>query len=106
MKPTIAIELYSGSSNPRSTVATTTEIYDYLRVLFARIGTPHCHVCGRVIESQSAEKIVDQILKMPEGTRLNLLAPLVRGMKGEHRDIFAAARREGFQRLRVDGNIV
>ncbi|HYF50535.1 MAG TPA: excinuclease ABC subunit UvrA [Planctomycetota bacterium] len=106
LTPTIAIEQRSGSSNPRSTVATTTEIYDYLRVLFARIGTPHCHVCGRVIESQSAEKIVDQILKMPEGTRINVLAPLVRGMKGEHRDIFASARREGFARLRVDGKIV
>ncbi|MCY3022929.1 MAG: excinuclease ABC subunit UvrA [Planctomycetota bacterium] len=106
LTPTIAIEQRTGAANPRSTVATTTEIYDYLRVLFARIGTPHCHVCGRVIESQSAEKIVDQILQMPEGTRLNILAPLVRGMKGEHREIFAAARREGFARLRVDGKIV
>ena len=106
LTPTIAIEQRSGSSNPRSTVATTTEIYDYLRVLFARIGTPHCHVCGRPIESQSAEKIVDHIMKMPDGTRLNILAPLVRGMKGEHRDVFASARREGFARLRVDGKIV
>jgi excinuclease ABC subunit A len=106
LTPTIAIEQRTGSSNPRSTVATTTEIYDYLRVLFARIGTPHCHICGRVIESQSAEKIVDQIMAMPDGTRLNILAPLVRGQKGEHREIFAAARREGFQRLRVDGKIV
>ena len=106
LTPTIAIEQRSGSSNPRSTVATTTEIYDYLRVLFARIGTPHCHICGREIESQSAEKIVDQILKMPEGTRLNLLAPLIRGQKGEHRDVFASARREGFARVRVDGKIV
>ena len=106
LTPTIAIEQRSGSSNPRSTVATTTEIYDYLRVLFARIGTPHCHICGREIESQSAEKIVDRILAMPEGTRLNLLAPLVRGMKGEHRDVFASARREGFARLRVDGKVV
>ena len=106
LTPTISIEQRTGAANPRSTVATTTEIYDYLRVLFARVGTPHCHVCGRVIESQSAEKIVDQILQLPEGTRLNILAPLVRGMKGEHRDIFAAARREGFARLRVDGKIV
>jgi excinuclease ABC subunit A len=106
LTPTIAIEQRTGASNPRSTVATTTEIYDYLRVLFARIGTPHCHVCGRPIESQSAEKIVDRILELPEGTRVNLLAPLVRGMKGEHRDIFAAARREGFARLRVDGKLV
>ncbi|HLX62162.1 MAG TPA: excinuclease ABC subunit UvrA [Planctomycetota bacterium] len=106
LTPTIAIEQRSGSSNPRSTVATTTEIYDYLRVLFARVGTPHCHVCGRMIESQSAEKIVDAIIKMPDGTRLNILAPLIRGQKGEHREIFASARREGFQRLRVDGKIV
>jgi len=106
LTPTIAIQQRSGSSNPRSTVATTTEIYDYLRVLFARIGTPHCHVCDRVIESQSAEKIVDQIMKMPDGTRINLLAPLVRGMKGEHRDIFISARREGFARLRVDRKVV
>ena len=106
LTPTIAIEQRSGSSNPRSTVATTTEIYDYLRVLFARVGTPHCHVCGRVIESQSAEKIVDKIMEMPDGARLNILAPLIRGQKGEHREIFAAARREGFQRLRVDGKIV
>jgi len=106
LTPTISIEQRTGAANPRSTVATTTEIYDYLRVLFARVGTPHCHVCGRSIESQSAEKIVDQILQKPEGTRLNILAPLVRGMKGEHRDILGAARREGFARLRVDGKIV
>jgi len=106
LTPTIAIEQRTGSSNPRSTVATTTEIYDYLRVLFARVGTPHCHVCSRPIESQSAEKIVDQIMKMPEGTRLNILAPLIRGQKGEHREIFASARREGFARLRVDGKVV
>ncbi|MGD0093412.1 MAG: excinuclease ABC subunit UvrA [Planctomycetota bacterium] len=106
LTPTISIEQRAGAANPRSTVATTTEIYDYLRVLFARAGTPHCHVCGRSIERQSAEKIVDQILLRPEGARLNLLAPLVRGMKGEHREIFAAARRQGFARLRVDGKIV
>ncbi|MFH0939325.1 MAG: excinuclease ABC subunit UvrA [Planctomycetota bacterium] len=106
LTPTIAIEQRAGAHNPRSTVATTTEIYDYLRVLFARIGTPHCHVCERVIESQSAEKIVEQMLQLPDGVRLNILAPLVRGMKGEHRDVFAAARREGFARLRVDGRIV
>jgi excinuclease ABC subunit A len=106
LTPTIAIEQRTGSANPRSTVATTTEIYDYLRVLFARIGIPHCHVCGRPIESQSAEKIVDRILSLPEGSRVNILAPLIRGMKGEHRDIFSAARREGFARLRVDGKIV
>jgi excinuclease ABC subunit A len=106
LTPTIAIEQRSGSSNPRSTVATTTEVYDYLRVLYARVGTPHCHVCDRPIESQSAEKIVERVLTMPEGTRINLLAPLVRGMKGEHRDILASARREGFARVRVNGKLI
>ena len=106
LAPTIAIEQRTGSANPRSTVATTTEIYDYLRVLFARIGTPHCPACGRAIESQSAEQIVDRLLEFPEGAKLALLAPLVRGRKGEHKDVLAAARRAGFVRLRVDGKQV
>ncbi|MCZ7648817.1 MAG: excinuclease ABC subunit UvrA [Planctomycetota bacterium] len=106
LTPTIAIEQRSGHANPRSTVATTTEIYDFLRVLFARIGTPHCHVCGREIEGQSAQQIVDRLQAFPEGTRLTLMAPLVRGRKGEHKDILDAARREGFARLRVDGEII
>ncbi|MCX7803859.1 MAG: excinuclease ABC subunit UvrA, partial [Planctomycetota bacterium] len=106
LTPTIAIEQRTGSANPRSTVATTTEIYDYLRVLYARVGEPHCPVCDRKIETQSAEQIVDAVMALPEGTRFSLLAPLVRGRKGEHRDVLAAARRQGFVRLRVDGMII
>ena len=106
LTPTIAIEQRSGSANPRSTVATTTEIYDYLRVLFARVGTPHCPQCDRPIQGQTAEQIVDRLLALPEGARIMLLAPLVRGKKGEHRDVLANARRDGFTRLRVDDRIV
>src|SRR3954462_14701084 len=85
LPPTIAIEQRSASSNPRSTVATTTEIYDYLRVLFARAGTPHCWECGRVISSQTPSQIVDAVMKYPAGTKLMVLSPLVRGGKGEHK---------------------
>jgi len=106
LTPTIAIEQRTGQSNPRSTVATTTEIYDYLRVLFARIGLPHCPTCNRAIAGQSAEQIVDHLSALPDGARLTILAPLVRGKKGEHREIFEAARREGFQKLRVDGKLI
>jgi len=106
LPPTIAIEQRSASSNPRSTVATTTEIYDYLRVLFARAGTPHCWVCGKEISSQSASQIVDAIMKHPAGTKLMVLSPLVRGQKGEHKEIFAALHKQGFVRARVDGEVV
>lgn len=105
LPPTIAIEQRSGSSNPRSTVATTTEIYDYLRVLHARAGTPHCWVCGKVIASQSASQIVDAIMAKPEGTRLMILSPLVRGQKGTHKEVLEAMVRQGFVRCRVDGNV-
>src|SRR5881394_3745211 len=88
LPPTISIEQRGSSSNPRSTVATTTEIYDYLRVLFARAGTPHCWVCGRVIRSQSPSQIVDTVMKYPAGTKVMILAPLIRGQKGEHKEIF------------------
>src|ERR671920_1425885 len=88
LPPTIAIEQRSASSNPRSTVATTTEIYDYLRVLFARAGTPHCWECGRVISSQTASQIVDAVMKYSAGTKVMVLSPLVRGQKGEHKDTF------------------
>ena len=98
LPPTIAIEQRSASSNPRSTVATTTEIYDYLRVLFARAGTPHCWVCGRVISSQTASQIVDSVMKQAPGTKVMILSPLVRGQKGEHKDIFAAIHKQGFVR--------
>ncbi|HYO08652.1 MAG TPA: excinuclease ABC subunit UvrA [Tepidisphaeraceae bacterium] len=105
LPPTIAIEQRSASSNPRSTVATTTEIYDYLRVLFARAGTPHCWECGREITAQSSTQIVDAVMKYPPGTKLMVLAPLVRGQKGEHKDIFAAIHKQGFVRARVDGEM-
>src|SRR3982750_1332442 len=90
LPPTIAIGPRSGSSNPRSTVATTTEIYDYLRVLFARAGTPHCWECGREISSQTPTQIVDAVMQYPAGTKVMILSPLVRGQKGEHKDVFAA----------------
>ncbi|HDS84914.1 MAG TPA: excinuclease ABC subunit UvrA [Phycisphaerales bacterium] len=103
LPPTIAIEQRSASSNPRSTVATTTEIYDYCRLLFARAGTPHCWICGREITSQHTTQIVNAVLAHPEGTRLQICAPLIRGQKGEHRDIFVRIQREGFVRVRIDG---
>ncbi|HPS54524.1 MAG TPA: excinuclease ABC subunit UvrA [Sedimentisphaerales bacterium] len=105
LPPTIAIEQRSSSSNPRSTVATTTEIYDYLRLLFARAGTPHCWVCGKEITSQHASQIVDSIMQKPQGTKIQVCSPLVRGQKGEHRDVFITIQREGFVRARVDGEI-
>lgn len=106
LPPTIAIEQRSASSNPRSTVATTTEIYDYFRLLFARAGQPHCWVCGREIASQHSSQIVESILTHPEGTKIQVCAPLVRGKKGEHKDVFANIQREGFVRARVDGTIL
>jgi len=106
LTPTISIQQRSGKATPRSTVATTTEIYDYLRVLYARAGTPFCPECGHPIVSQSAEDIVVHLMSLPEGTRLHVLAPLVRGKKGEHREVFDFVKREGFTRLRVDGDIL
>jgi len=106
LTPTISIEQRTGKATPRSTVATTTEIYDYLRVLFARAGTPFCPHCDQEISAQSAETIVELLMEYPEGTRLHLLAPLVRGKKGEHKDVIDYVRREGFTRLRVDGEVV
>ncbi len=105
LAPTIAIEQRSAGSNPRSTVATTTEIYDYFRLLFARAGEPHCWVCGKEITSQHSSQIVDSVLSRPQGTRIQICAPLVRGKKGEHREIFADIQREGFVRVLVDGKI-
>ena len=103
LPPTIAIEQRSASGNPRSTVATTTEIYDYFRLLFARVGQPHCWVCGKEITSQHSSQIVESILSRPQDTKVQICAPLVRGKKGEHKDIFGAIQREGFVRVRVDG---
>src|SRR5213593_4598338 len=106
LPPTIAIEQRSASSNPRSTVATTTEIYDYLRVLFARAGTPHCWECGRQITSQTPSQITDAVMQYPAGTKVMILSPLVRGQKGEHKDTFGAIHKQGFVRARVDGEMV
>ncbi|HVP11168.1 MAG TPA: excinuclease ABC subunit UvrA, partial [Phycisphaerae bacterium] len=106
LPPTIAISQQSGRSNPRSTVATTTEIYDYLRLLFARVGTPHCPKCGRLVHQQTVTQMVDSILALPEQSRVMILAPLVRGQKGEHKEVLARILREGFVRVRVDGQIV
>ncbi|MHB8178038.1 MAG: excinuclease ABC subunit UvrA [Vulcanimicrobiaceae bacterium] len=105
LSPAISIDQKSTSRNPRSTVGTVTEIYDYLRLLYARIGTPHCHRCGREISSQSSEQIVDAILALPEGSRLQLLAPMVRGRKGEYSKLFEEIAKEGFARVRVDGEL-
>ncbi len=103
LSPAIAIEQRSASRNPRSTVGTVTEIHDYLRLLFARVGRPRCHKCGRPISSQTVQQITDSVMQLPAGTRVQLLAPLVRGRKGEHREVFDRLRREGFVRARVDG---
>ncbi|MHC4425593.1 MAG: excinuclease ABC subunit UvrA [Planctomycetota bacterium] len=105
LPPTIAIEQRRAGSNPRSTVATTTEVYDYFRLLFARAGQPHCWVCGKEITSQHSSQIVESVLSRPQGTKIQICAPLVRGKKGEHRDIFAGIQREGFVRVRVDGAV-
>jgi len=103
LPPTIAIEQRSGGHNPRSTVATTTEIYDYLRLLFARVGTPHCYLCGKPIKTQSAEQIIESLLGTSKETRIQVCAPLIRGQKGEHTEILHRVQREGFVRVRVDG---
>jgi excinuclease ABC subunit A len=103
LSPAISIDQKSTSRNPRSTVGTVTEIYDYLRLLYARVGRPHCPVCGRPISGQSQESIVDQILQLPEGTRFTVNAPVVRDRKGEYKDVFEELRNEGFTRVKVDG---
>src|SRR3989449_259114 len=103
LSPAISIEQKSAGHNPRSTVGTITEVYDYLRLLWARLGTPHCPRDGAPIERQSASQITDLVLDWPEGTKLEVLAPLVRGRKGEFREVFEAARKQGFVRVRVDG---
>jgi excinuclease ABC subunit A len=105
LSPAISIDQKSTSRNPRSTVGTVTEIYDYLRLLFARVGKPHCYQCGREVSAQSSEQIVDQIMALPEGTRIQLLAPVIRGRKGEYAKLFEEIGKEGFARVRVDGEI-
>jgi excinuclease ABC subunit A len=105
LSPAISIDQKTTSRNPRSTVGTVTEIYDYLRLLWARIGKPHCHNCGRPIAAQSAEQIIDRIMGMEEGTRFMVLAPIVRGRKGEYRDELEHLRQEGFTRVKVNGEL-
>ena len=105
LSPAISIDQKTTSKNPRSTVGTVTEIYDYLRLLWARVGTPHCPKCGKEIHRQTVDQIVDQILAMPEGTRFLVLAPVIRGKKGEHVKVFEDARKSGYARVRVDGNL-
>ena len=105
LSPAISIDQKGVSHNPRSTVGTVTEIYDYLRLLFARVGTPHCSKCGRPVERQTIQQIVDAIMSLPEGSRLLLLAPKIRRKKGEHKDVFETARSGGFVRVRVNGEV-
>jgi excinuclease ABC subunit A len=105
LSPAISIDQKTTSRNPRSTVGTVTEIYDYLRLLWARIGRPHCHNCGRPIEAQSAEQIIDQVMMLDEGTKFMVLAPVVRGRKGEYGKLFDELRAEGFTRVKVDGEL-
>ena len=106
LSPAIAIEQRSAARNPRSTVGTVTEIYDYLRLLWARVGTPHCPECGKPVRRQSATQIATRIATWPDGTKIEILAPLIRGRKGEFRDLFEEALREGFVRARVDGDLI
>lgn len=105
LSPAISIDQKTTSRNPRSTVGTVTEIYDYLRLLWARIGTPHCPKCGKEIRQQTIDQIIDQILALPEATRIQILAPVVRARKGEHAKVFEDARKSGYVRARVDGNL-
>ena len=104
LSPAISIDQKSTNRNPRSTVGTVTEIYDYFRLLYARIGIPHCPNCGKEIKKQTVDQMVDQIMKLPERTRIQLLAPVVRGRKGEHQKLFERAKRSGYVRVQVDGN--
>ncbi|MDD4095795.1 MAG: hypothetical protein PHP22_06080, partial [Oscillospiraceae bacterium] len=105
LSPAISIDQKTTSKNPRSTVGTVTEIYDYLRLLYARVGTPHCPECGKEIRSQSVDQIVDTLLRYPDGTRVVLMAPVVRGRKGEYAKLFEELRKAGYARVRVDGEM-
>ena len=105
LSPAISIDQKTTSKNPRSTVGTVTEIYDYLRLLWARAGTPHCPKCGKEIRQQTIDQIIDQVLALPEGTRVQVMAPVIRGKKGEHAKVFEDAKRSGYVRARVDGNL-
>ncbi len=105
LSPAISIDQKTTSKNPRSTVGTVTEIYDYLRLLWARVGTPHCPICGKEIKQQTIDQIIDQVLALPEATRIQVMAPIVRGKKGEHQKIFEDARKSGYVRVRADGSL-
>lgn len=105
LSPAISIDQKSTNRNPRSTVGTVTEIYDYMRLLYARIGIPHCPKCGREIHRQTVDQMVDQIMEMPERTKIQLLAPVVRGRKGEHVKVLEQARKGGYVRVRIDGSL-
>lgn len=105
LSPAISIDQKTTSKNPRSTVGTVTEIYDYIRLLYARVGTPYCPNCGKKIEKQSIDQIVDNVMKIKEGTRIQILAPVVRGRKGEYTKLFEDLQKDGFARVRVDGEI-
>ena len=105
LSPAISIDQKSTNRNPRSTVGTVTEIYDYFRLLYARIGIPHCPKCGKEIKKQTVDQMTDQIMELPEGTKIQLLAPVVRGRKGTHAKLFEKAKKSGYVRVRVDGSM-
>ena len=105
LSPAVSIDQKSTNRNPRSTVGTITEIYDYLRLLFARAGRPHCPICGEPISRQSPQQIVDRLMALPEGTRFQVLAPVIRGRKGEYQELFGELITQGFTRVRVDGEV-
>src|SRR5687767_5940206 len=106
LSPAISIDQKGTSRNPRSTVGTVTEIYDYLRLLYARVGIPHCPVCGKKITGQSVTQMVDQIVSWPESTKIVIMAPLVKDQKGEHKHLLEEAKKSGYQRIRFDGTIM
>jgi len=106
LSPSIAIDQKTTSKNPRSTVGTVTEIYDYLRLLYARVGVPHCPVCGKEISSQSVDQMVDKVLELPERTRIQILAPMIKGKKGEHEKVLETIKKAGYVRARIDGTII
>src|SRR3954452_16842721 len=106
LSPAISINQKSTSRNTRSTVGTITEVWDYLRLLYARIGVPHCPLCGSVVTRQTPQQIVDRVLELPEATRFQVLAPVVRGRKGEYDNLLADLAQQGFARARIDGDLV
>src|SRR3712207_269151 len=106
LSPAISIDQKTTSKNPRSTVGTVTEIYDYLRLLYAKIGTPHCPKCGKEIAQQTVDQMVDKILEMPHKTKIQILAPVIRGRKGEHIKVIENIRKNGYVRARIDGKII